>query len=167
VAAVRPLVFQYSTAARKGEIPGGSLGRRPRPTALAGRSTKEYYLVRLFDPDPAVRFQVSRFVRWHVGYILVVAGFFSFIYVTGLFKSYFFLRERFIYLFLSPAATALFVLVGPWRRDWFRAIRDMYRRLEGQELLCALAAFVFVFGFFIYGIFIWGLGALVPSLAYM
>lgn len=127
----------------------------------------ESFPLRLFDPDPAVRLQFNRFLRWHAGYILVVAGFFSFIYVTGLFKSTFFLRERFIYLCLSQMATVVFVLIGPWRRDWYRALRDMYLRLEGQELLCALAVFVFLFGFFIYSICIWGLGALGPSLVYM
>jgi hypothetical protein len=110
---------------------------------------------------------MNRFLRWHFGYILVVAGFFSFIYVTGLFKSNFFLKERFIYLGLSPITTFVFVLICPWRGDWYQAIKNMYQRLEGQGVLCALATFVFLFGFFIYGVFIWGLGALGPSLAYM
>jgi hypothetical protein len=123
--------------------------------------------LRVFDPDPDIRRRVSRFVRWHVGYILLVAAFFTFIYVTGLFKTRFFLRERFIYLCLSQMATLVFVLVCPWRRDWLGAVAGMYRRLEGQEVLCVLAGFVFYFGFFIYSIFIWGLGALGPSLAYM
>jgi hypothetical protein len=110
---------------------------------------------------------VNQFLRWHIGYILVVAAFFTFIYVTGLFKTRFFLRERFIYLFLSQMTTFVFVLISPWRRRWLQALTDMYHRLEGQEILCILAAFVFLFGFFIYSIFIWGLGALGPSLAYM
>jgi hypothetical protein len=123
--------------------------------------------LRLFDTDPVVHQKVNRFFFWHVGYILVVAAFFSFIYITGLFKSNFFLKEKFIYLGLSPIVTFFFVLISPWRRDWYMAIINMYQRLEGQEVLCLLAAFVFLFGFYIYSIFIWGLGALGPSLAYM
>ncbi|MDR2366635.1 MAG: hypothetical protein LBF58_00765 [Deltaproteobacteria bacterium] len=123
--------------------------------------------LRLFDSDPAVRLKVNRFLRWHAGYILAVAVFFSVIYLTGYFKSNFFLKERFIYLGLSPISTIVFVLISPWRGAWHKALKGMYQRLEGQEVLCALAAFVFLFGFFIYGIFIWGLGALGPSLVYM
>ena len=123
--------------------------------------------MRLFDSDPGVRLKLNRFLRWHGGYILAVAAFFSVIYVTGLFKSHFLLKERFIYLGLSPISTLVFVIISPWRGAWLKALKDMYQRLEGQEVLCALAAFVFLFGFFIYGIFIWGLGALGPSLAYM
>ena len=123
--------------------------------------------MRLFDSDPGVRLKLNRFLRWHCGYILTVAAFFTVIYVTGLFKSHFLLKERFIYLGLSPISTLVFVIISPWRGAWLKALKDMYQRLEGQEVLCALAAFVFLFGFFIYGIFIWGLGALGPSLAYM
>ncbi|MDR2302652.1 MAG: hypothetical protein LBF38_11515 [Deltaproteobacteria bacterium] len=127
----------------------------------------EGFTLRLFDTDPEVKEKLNRFLRWHGGYILFVAAFFTFIYVTGLFKSHFLLKERFIYLGLSPMATFVFVLISPWRPQWYKALKDMYQRLEGQEVLCVLAAFVFLFGFFIYGIFIWGLGALGPSLAYM
>jgi hypothetical protein len=123
--------------------------------------------LRLNDPDPSLKLKINRLLRWHAGYILVVAIFFAIIYITGLFRSNFFLKERFIYLGLAPICTFFFVLISPWRSDWYKAIKDMYFRLDGQEVLCVLAAFVFLFGFFLYGVFIWGLGALGPSLAYM
>jgi hypothetical protein len=111
--------------------------------------------------------QIKRFMRWHIVYLLTVAVFFTVIYFTGLFRSNIFLKEKALFLIIAPVATALFVLVSPWRDKWFNAVGSMYSRLEGQGVYCVLAAFVFVFGFLIYSIFIWGLGALVPSLVYM
>ena len=111
--------------------------------------------------------QINRFLKWHLGYLLVVALFFTWMYVTNHFRSHFVFREKFLFLVMAPAATVAFVLLGPWRRRWEAALRGMYVRLEGQAVFCLIAGFVFLFGFFIYSVFIWGLGALAPALAYM
>jgi hypothetical protein len=123
--------------------------------------------VRLFDLSPEERSRLRQFWRWHLGYLLAVAAFFSLIYLTGLFRSHLVFRERFIFLVLAPAATALFVCLSPWRRHWLEAILDTRRRLEGQVVFCVMAGFVFAFGFFAYSVFIWGLGALGPALVHM
>jgi hypothetical protein len=111
--------------------------------------------------------RVTRFARWHLAYILLVAVFFSLLYVTDTFKSNVFLREKFIFLVMAPVSTLAFVLLSPWRADWKKAITGTYDLLEGQDAFCAMAALVFLFGFFVYSLLIWGLGAFVPSLFYM
>ncbi|MDR3203656.1 MAG: hypothetical protein LBV23_02765 [Deltaproteobacteria bacterium] len=123
--------------------------------------------MRLFDLSFAENKRINQFLRWHAVYLFLIAGFFVLINETGVYKKYYLLRERTIFLFLAPLTTALFVLLSPWRARWLEALRGMYERLEGQEIFCFLAAWVFLFGFFIYSIFIWGLGALGPSLFYM
>ncbi|MDR1545851.1 MAG: hypothetical protein LBU12_03910 [Deltaproteobacteria bacterium] len=116
---------------------------------------------------PAESRSINRFLRWHLGYLLVVALFFVGLYVTGRFKSHVFLREKFLFLVLAPLTTGVFVILSPWRRRWLAAVEDMYRRLEGQAVFCLMAGLVFLFGFFAYSIFLWGLAALGPSLFYM
>jgi hypothetical protein len=102
-----------------------------------------------------------------LGYSLIVALFFTWMYTTGRFRSHLIYRERFLFLVLAPAATILFVMVGPWRRRWGAALRGMRVRLEGQAVFCLMAGFVFMFGFFVYSLLIWGLGALAPALVHM
>jgi hypothetical protein len=121
----------------------------------------------LFELTPAEFRKVTRFARWHLCYIALVAGFFSAVYLAGLFRANFLFEERFIFLVDAPAATLLFVLVSPWRADWREAVAGMYRRLEGQAVFCALAAFLLAFGFLMYSVLIWGLGAFLPSLLNM
>jgi hypothetical protein len=123
--------------------------------------------VRPFDLNPQEMREIKRLVRWHAAYLLLVAAYFGCVYWFGLFRSGAFFTERFIFFVLSPASTAAFVLVSPWRGRWISAVSDMYFRLEGQAVFCAMAAFVFAFGFYAYSIFIWGLGALGPALVYM
>jgi O-antigen/teichoic acid export membrane protein len=123
--------------------------------------------VHLFDLTPLEKTRLRQFWRWHLGYLLVVALFFSLIYLTGLFRTNPFLREKFIFLILAPVCTGIFIFLSPWRRMWREALVDMHRRLEGQRIFCVLAGFVFLFGFYIYSIFIWGLGALGPALVHM
>jgi hypothetical protein len=123
--------------------------------------------VHLFDLTPLEKQSLRQFWRWHLGYLLVVALFFSLIYLTGLFRANALLREKFIFLVLAPVSTVVFVILSPWRTMWREALLDMHRRLEGQGIFCLLAGFVFLFGFFIYSIFIWGLGALGPALVHM
>jgi hypothetical protein len=123
--------------------------------------------VRLFDLNDQEKKSLRQFWRWHLGYLLVVALFFSFIYFCGLFRSHLVFREKFLFLVLAPVSTMIFVYLSPWRNHWREAIVDTWRRLEGQAVFCLLAGFVFVFGFFVYSVFIWGLGALGPSLAHM
>ena len=123
--------------------------------------------MRLFALTPKENRQINRFLRWHLGYLLAVALFFTWMYTTSRFRSQMIFRERFLFLILAPAATSLFVLMGPWRRRWARALKGMYARLEGQAVFCLMAGVVFVFGFFLYSLLIWGLGALFPALAYM
>ncbi|MDR1040898.1 MAG: hypothetical protein LBR80_12195 [Deltaproteobacteria bacterium] len=121
----------------------------------------------IFELTPAEFRQVTRFARWHIGYIALVAAFFCAVYFSGNFRVNVFLEEKFIFLVDAPAVTLLFVAVSPWRAAWRRALIGMYQRLEGQAIFCALGAFLFAFGFFIYSILIWGLGAFLPSLVYM
>jgi hypothetical protein len=97
----------------------------------------------------------------------LVAIFFFVIYLTGYFRKFVFLEEKFIFVVISPLATILFIGLSPWRRAWKEALVGLYRRVEGQEIFCALGGFVFLFGFFLYSLLIWGLGALVPALFYM
>jgi hypothetical protein len=123
--------------------------------------------VKLFDLSDQEKKSLRQFWRWHLGYIVVVAIFFSVIYATGLFRGIFIFREKFIFLVLAPLSTIIFVFLSPWRKNWREAIVDTKRRLEGQAVFCLLAGFVFVFGFFVYSVFIWGLGALGPAMAHM
>ena len=123
--------------------------------------------MRLFALTQKETSQIRRFLRWHLGYLLVVALFFTWMYATSRFRSQVVYSERFLFLVLAPAATLVFVLMGPWRRRWAAALRGMYVRLEGQAVFCLMAALVFVFGFFVYSLLIWGLGALAPALAHM
>jgi hypothetical protein len=123
--------------------------------------------LRLFAPTPKQSRQINRFLRWHACYVLAVAGFFTWMYASGRFRSHPLLRERFLFLVMAPLATIVFVAVGPWRRRWLIALRGMYVRLEGQAAFCLMAGFVLLFGFLIYSVFIWGLGALGPALAHM
>jgi hypothetical protein len=111
--------------------------------------------------------RVTRFFRWHLAYITLIAVFFFVIYNFGYFRSVFILEEKYIFLILAPVFTFLFILVCPWRPQWKNAIKSMYERLEGQEIFCLLGAFVLLFGFLGYSILIWGLGALVPAIFYM
>lgn len=106
-------------------------------------------------------------MRWHLAYICLVAIFFSVVYFTGNFRKNFFLEEKFIFVFLAPLATLVFVTISPWRKAWKDALFGLFKRVEGQEIFFALGSFVFLFGFFLYSLFIWGLGALLPSLFYM
>jgi hypothetical protein len=137
----------------------------PAP-AVAGRGNL-VAILHIFELTPAESRQVARFARWHLCYIACVAAFFFAVYFTGAFRSGAAFEEKFIFLVDAPAATALFVLVSPWRRAWRDAAVGMYQRLEGQAVFCVLGAFLFIFGFFIYSVLIWGLGAFVPSLLYM
>jgi hypothetical protein len=123
--------------------------------------------VRLFDLSQEEKSRLRQFWRWHLGYLLAVALFFTIIYVTGLFRSHMVFREKFIFLVLAPVSTVVFVIVSPWRQKWREAIEDTRRRLEGQVVFCLMAGFVFAFGFFAYSVFIWGLGALGPALVHM
>ncbi|MDR1870763.1 MAG: hypothetical protein LBS60_02355 [Deltaproteobacteria bacterium] len=123
--------------------------------------------MRLFDLSPTEKSRLRQFWRWHLGYLLMVALFFSLIYFTGLFRTRVVFTEKFIFLVLAPLSTILFVYLSPWRKNWVEAILDTRRRLEGQVVFCLMAGFVFVFGFFIYSVFIWGLGALGPALVHM
>jgi len=113
------------------------------------------------------RKKLNRFLRWHFVYILMVTLFFSLIYMRGIYRSNFIFSEKFLFLVLAPVCTIIFVVLSPWSSLWRGALKNMYLRLEGQAIFCALAGFVFVFGFFGYSVFIWGLGALGPSLVYM
>jgi membrane-bound acyltransferase YfiQ involved in biofilm formation len=111
--------------------------------------------------------RLTRFARWHLSYMALIALFFLAIYSTGSFKSTVFLKEKFIFLVIAPASTAVFVLLSPWRARWREAVAGMYERLEGQEAFCVMAGIVFLFGFLMYSVLMWGLGALLPSLFYM
>jgi multisubunit Na+/H+ antiporter MnhG subunit len=113
------------------------------------------------------RQKVDIFIRWHLSYLGLVAVFFSLVYLTGLYRQFFFLKEKFIFLVLSPVSTAVFVTLSPWKGHFKAALKDLFHRLEGQGVFCVLGAGLFLFGFFVYSIFIWGLGALAPSLVYM
>ncbi|MDR1922187.1 MAG: hypothetical protein LBS31_10675 [Candidatus Adiutrix sp.] len=123
--------------------------------------------MRLFDLNSGEKKQLRRLIRWHAGYILLIAAFFTFIYYFGYFKSHPFLRESPIFIYISPLSTFLFVLVSPWRSQWKRAIVGTYERLEGEAVFCLMAALVFLTGFYFYSLLIWGLGALGPSIFYM
>jgi hypothetical protein len=123
--------------------------------------------LRLFALNAEQSKQINRFLRWHIAYLATVAIFFTWVYTTDRFRSSLIWREKFLFLVLAPLSTAIFVLISPWRKEWYNALIDMYLRLEGQGIFCFMAAFVFVFGFFIYSIFIWGLGAIGPALAHM
>ena len=125
------------------------------------------WVLRLFALTEKESRQINCFFRWHLGYLLLVALFFAWMYNTNRFRSHPIFREKFLFLVLAPLSTFVFVIVGPWRRRWAAALRDMRARLEGQVVFCLMAGFVFLFGFLVYSVLIWGLGALGPALAHM
>lgn len=122
--------------------------------------------MKLFDLSPIERRAVVQFVLWHIGFILYAAFFAFIIYHFNLFKAYWFLSEFWILNLISPLQTLLFVLISPYRRDWLRAIKNMYRALDGDRIYCTMAFLVLVLGFYLYNILLWGLGGLVPSIIY-
>ncbi len=123
--------------------------------------------MKLFDLTSQEKNTIQKLLVWHLIYLAAIALFFLVIYYFGLFKSRAYLREGFIFIYLAPLCTLLFVVVSPWRRDWVQAIKNTYYRLEGEPAFCLMGALVFYFGFFLYSVLLWGLGALGPSLFYM
>lgn len=123
--------------------------------------------MKLFDLNNQQKREARRLILWHWGYLLLIAIFFIIIYYFDFYKSSNILRERFIFIYLAPLATLIFIAVSPWRGTWKRALKDTYTRLEGEPVFCIMAAFVCYFGFYIYSVLLWGLGALAPSIFYM
>ncbi len=123
--------------------------------------------MKLFDLDNSQERELRRLIAWHLGYLAVIAVFFTVIYYFGFFKSSRLLQEKPIFTLWAPLCTAVFIYVSPWRQTWRRALEDTRDRLEGEPLFCVMAGLVFVFGFFMYSVLLWGLGALLPSVFYM
>ena len=133
----------------------------PIPQAVGNA---EHNDMKLFDLSSQEKSSVKRFVAWHLGYVGYVALFAFGIYHFNLFKAYWFLREAWIINMLAPAHTIAFIAISPYRGDWLRAIRNMYRALDGDPVLCLMALLVMGMGFYLYNGVIWGLGSLVPSI---
>ncbi|UQZ89632.1 hypothetical protein C4J81_10595 [Deltaproteobacteria bacterium Smac51] len=123
--------------------------------------------MKLFDLNPYEERNLKKVVLWHLGYVLIIAAFFAFIYYFGLYKSHQLLKESPLFTYMAPLFTAIFVIISPWRGQWRRAIIDTYDRLDHEPVFCFMGAFVFLVGFFLYSVLLWGLGALGPALFYM
>jgi hypothetical protein len=120
--------------------------------------------MKLFDLSPAEKQSLKRFLAWHFGYVVYVILFALIIYYFNLFKAYWFLKEFWILNLLSPFHTILFIMISPYRRNWVLAMKNMYRALDGEPILCIMASLLFLFGFYLYNGFIWALGSLIPSI---
>lgn len=120
--------------------------------------------MKLFDLTAKEKKNVITFMLWHLGYVLYVCFFAFIIYYYNLFKAYWFLREFWILNLLAPAHTIVFIAVSPYRKDWIRAIKNMYHTLDGEPVFCMMALLVFGIGFYIYNALIWGVGSLIPSI---
>lgn len=120
--------------------------------------------MKLFDLSAREKREVKRFLAWHFGYVAYVGLFAFAIYSLGLFKAYWFLKEFWILNLLAPVHTIIFIIVSPYRRNWYMAIRNMYRALDGEPIFCLMAFLVFAVGFYLYMAVIWGVGSLVPSI---
>ncbi|MFH1090513.1 MAG: hypothetical protein V1742_02985 [Pseudomonadota bacterium] len=120
--------------------------------------------MKLFDLSPADKSSLRVFVIWHVGYVVYVALFSTLIYRLHLFKAYWFLKEFWILNLLAPMHTLTFIVIGPYRRNWIRAVTNMYRTLEGEPVFCFMAYLVLALGFYLYTVFIWSLGSFFPSM---
>ena len=123
--------------------------------------------MKLFDLNSKQKKEAKRLFFWHLAYLGLIAIFFIIIYFFNYYKSSNLLRERFIFIYMAPLATLVFILISPWRKAWKRALTDTYARLEGEPVFCVMATFVWYFGFYIYSVLLWGLGALAPSIFYM
>jgi len=122
--------------------------------------------LKLFDLLPSEKHGLNRFLVWHLGYILYVTAFFFIIFEFGLFKAYWFLKEDWIIYFLAPVHTLVFSLISPFRRDWLRAMTNMYRALDGEVIFCAMAGLILLLGFYLYSFMIWLIGGYIPSIIY-
>ena len=123
--------------------------------------------MKLFDLPQNKKFELRRLVNWHLAYIALVALFFSIIYYFDFYKSHTMLRENFIFNFIAPTLTIVFIYVSPWRKEWWQALSQIRNRVEGQLVFMIMAFMVFAFGFYIYGALIWVLGAMVPTFFYV
>ena len=123
--------------------------------------------MKLFDLPPSKKLEAYRLIKWHLVYIVIVSLFFSIIYYFNFYKSHPMLKESFIFNFISPASTAIFIYISPWRKEWWRALSQIRNRVEGQMVFMVMAFLVFAFGFYIYGALIWVLGAMVPTFVYV
>ncbi len=120
--------------------------------------------MKLFDLSPGEKQDLTKFLAWHFGYIVYVALFAFLIYHYHLFKTHWLLKEFWILNLLAPVHTVIFIVIGPYRKDWAAAIRNMYRALDGDPVFCLMALLVFVLGFYLYNGLIWALGGFLPSL---
>lgn len=123
--------------------------------------------MRFFDLTAQEKNALRRFIVWHLGYLLLVALFAFVIYEFGWFKSHKLLKESGLFNYVAPTATAVFVLLSPWRNQWIAALVNMYKALEGDVVFCFMAALVFGVGFYLYSGLIWLLGSLGPSMFYI
>ena len=122
--------------------------------------------MRLFDLLPQEKKGLKVFLIWHFGYALYVCLFFFVIYEYNLFKSYWFLEEFWLLNLVAPLHTVVFILCGPYRQEWLRALKSMYKALDGDTIFCIMALIVFLVGFYLYTLIIWLLGVLVPSIIF-
>jgi len=122
--------------------------------------------VKLFNLLPSERHDLKRFFGWHLGYVLYVTAFFFIIFEFGLFKSYSFLKEDWIIYFWGPLHTLVFTIISPFRRDWIRAISNMYQALDGELIFCVMAGLILLLGFYLYSLVIWFIGGLIPGFIY-
>jgi hypothetical protein len=120
--------------------------------------------MKLFDLSPDEKRALFKFLLWHLGYVLYVALFAFVIYRYNYFKAHWFLEEVWLLNLIAPLHTVAFILISPYRRDWGRAIHNMYRALDGDLVFCLMAFILFGLGFYLYNGMIWGLGSLIPSI---
>lgn len=123
--------------------------------------------MKLFDLTRSQEREIYRLIFWHLGYIMLVALFFTIIYYFGYFKAYRLLKEDAIFGLLAPMGTGLFILVSPWRETWKRALSQIRPRVEGEPAFMVMSFLVFFFGFYLYSLLLWSFGALGPALFYM
>jgi len=122
--------------------------------------------MKLFDLLPEERQGVKKFVAWHAGYAFYVCLFFLILFRFNLFKSHWFLEEFWIINLWAPLHTLAFIALSPYRRDWVKAVGNMYRALDGDMIFCIMALVVFGVGFYFYSLIIWLAGGLFPSIIF-
>jgi len=118
------------------------------------------------DFPSAERSDLKRFLVWHIGYLIYISLFFFVIFHFGLFKSFWLLEEAWIANLVAPIHTLFFILLGPFRRDWFMATKNTYQALDGETILLVMAGLILALGFYLYSLLIWVLGAFIPVIIY-
>lgn len=122
--------------------------------------------MKLFDLLPSQKHTLNRFLIWHFGYFIYVTIFFLAIFEFNLFKSHWLLKESGILNAIAPIHTIIFVVISPFRGEWWAAVVNMYKVLDGELVFLIMGGAVFGLGFYLYSILIWLLGGIIPGIIF-